>query len=278
MTVGLRAAATSGALQVGGVDAVTFDATGITSGAASQAGNAAQVFSVGPATAAAHAVRADQIQGASLTAFTTGGTGTAFTLTPSPAITAYTANQTFDVIFNAACGAAPTLQISGVATPPNLVRQLMDGSYQNLVANDFPAGWQSSVKLVSTTQALVLKLPPRTFIGNATIDLTLASGTQAITGVGFKPKYIEFMARKNATLIGSDGWSNGAANHCVYTTAAAAGSADSVDGSNCISFNDGSGNYKTAIVQSLDVNGFTLSWTKTGSPTGTGAFVYMARE
>jgi hypothetical protein len=60
------------------------------------------------------------IQNQSFQAFTTAGTSTAYTLTPTPAISAYTANQRFNVIFNATSGAAPTLQVSGVATPPLL--------------------------------------------------------------------------------------------------------------------------------------------------------------
>lgn len=49
------------------------------------------------------------------TAFTTGGTSTAFTLTPTPAITGLTAGQRFRVKFHATAGAAPTLAVSGQA-------------------------------------------------------------------------------------------------------------------------------------------------------------------
>jgi hypothetical protein len=59
-------------------------------------------------------------QNQSFTAWTTAGTSTAYTLTPTPAITSYSANQRFRVKFNAASGAAPTLQVSGVASPPLL--------------------------------------------------------------------------------------------------------------------------------------------------------------
>jgi len=110
------------------------------------------------ATVAANPARAGDIQKQTYTAFTTGGTGTAFTLTPTPAITAYTAGQEWDISFHAAAGAAPTLAISGVATPPNLVKQNTDGTYTNIAANDFPSGWQSKVKLLSATQALVRDL------------------------------------------------------------------------------------------------------------------------
>lgn len=110
-------------------------------------------------TVATNPLRATDLQSQLVTAFTTGGTGTAFTLTPAPAITAYVANQEWDISFSAACGASPTLQISGVATPPNLVKQNTNGTYSNLSAGDFPSGWQSKVKMVSTTQALVRSLP-----------------------------------------------------------------------------------------------------------------------
>lgn len=110
-------------------------------------------------TAAANPMRATDLQAQAVTAFTTGGTSTAFTLTPAPAITAYATNQEWDVSFSAACGAAPTFQVSGLAMPPNLVKQNADGTYSNLSAGDFPIGWQSKVKMVSTTQALVRSLP-----------------------------------------------------------------------------------------------------------------------
>lgn len=53
------------------------------------------------------------IQAQSLTAFTTAGAAPAFTLTPSPAITAYAAPLRFSVKFNAAAPVNGTLNVSG---------------------------------------------------------------------------------------------------------------------------------------------------------------------
>lgn len=103
--------------------------------------------------------QSQQIQEQSLIAFTTAGTSTAYTLTPTPAITAYITGQCFDITFNATCGAAPTLAISGVATPPNLVRELADGTYANIGAGEITANHTSRVRLISATQALVERLP-----------------------------------------------------------------------------------------------------------------------
>jgi hypothetical protein len=93
------------------------------------------------------------------TIYTTAGTSTAYTITPSPAITAYAVGQSFVVNFNAASGASPTLQISGIATPPNLVRSVGDGTYSNITANAIPANHRSRVTLISTTQALIEEMP-----------------------------------------------------------------------------------------------------------------------
>ena len=88
---------------------------------------------------------------------TTAGSSTAYTLSISSAVTAYVAGLTMFVTFHAACGAAPTLQINGIATPPNLVKQLADGSFANMSSADIPIGYVSRVTLVSPTQALVEK-------------------------------------------------------------------------------------------------------------------------
>ncbi len=114
------------------------------------------------------------------TIYTTAGTSTAYTITPTPAIAAYAAGQSFVVNFNAASGASPTLQISGIATPPNLVEELSDGTFTNIIANRFPANHRSRVTLISSTQALVEKLP-NIFFGTS---VATTSGTSIdITGI-----------------------------------------------------------------------------------------------
>jgi hypothetical protein len=154
------------------------------------------------------------IQNQTNTAYTTAGTATAYTLTPSPAITAYAAGQSFFVTFNAASGAAPTLTISGVATPPNLVKQIAAGTYANIAAGEIPTNHRSPVTLLSATQALVESLPfavagpnntPLSFrnrLANArfTINQRAVSGA-VVLGAG---------------VYGHDRWKAGAAG-CSYT-------------------------------------------------------------
>lgn len=108
------------------------------------------------------------------TIYTTAGTSTAYTITPNPAITAYAIGQSFVVNFNAASGTSPTLQISGIVTPPNLVRENYDGTFSNISANEIPINHRSRITLISTTQALVEKLPTVPFLSSA---INTTSGT-----------------------------------------------------------------------------------------------------
>lgn len=73
------------------------------------------------ATKSLHAVNAGQIQGQKVTAFTTAGSASAYTLSPIPAIPAYAASQGFQVTFHATGTATPTINISGRG-PVNLMQ------------------------------------------------------------------------------------------------------------------------------------------------------------
>lgn len=141
------------------------------------------------------------------TAYTTGGTSTAYTITPSPAITAYAAGQSFFLTFNAACGAAPTLAISGLGAPPNLVKQLGDGTFANLAASDIPANHRSRVTLLSATQALVEDLPPSIANGGTGAITAAAARTNlgvpaAADGTHTGATTVELVRTATATVAG----------------------------------------------------------------------------
>lgn len=217
------------------------------------------------------------IQNRSFTAFTTAGTGTAYTLTPSPAISAYAANQTFDVIFHTACLVAPTLQISGVASTINLVRQRSDGSYVDLETGSFPAGWQSPVKLINTTQALVMILPRRTVTVPATRDMTAATGSVTYSGFIGTPRSVRFSGVIDGTLCSVAGVFDGVNNYSVNSNSYALGAyyKDDTHAMTAITGVGGTGQLFT--VTSVGVNTITGTWTKGGTPdAGTLAFKMTA--
>lgn len=138
------------------------------------------------------------------TIYTTGGTATAFTLTPTPVIAAYATGQSFMVNFNAASGAAPTLTISGVGTPPNLVKENADGTFSNLVANDFPSGHRSRVTLISTTQALVERIGPF----NSLIRLNTGNGVGG-TNIAIR-RFTNIGTSQGSDITYADNAANGA--------------------------------------------------------------------
>lgn len=89
------------------------------------------------------------VQSQTDTAFTTGGTATAFTLTPVPAITANGANQRFRVKFNAASGVTPTLAVSG-QTAKNLKYYDATATKQAVTSVQIPTNWISDVEYDGT--------------------------------------------------------------------------------------------------------------------------------
>lgn len=97
---------------------VTVARGGVLSRIASDGTNIVQLneqMNVAPATTATNPVQMGQVQTQAGTAFTTGGTAPAYTLTPSPAITSYAAGQRFRVNFNAVgTTGSNTLNINGL--------------------------------------------------------------------------------------------------------------------------------------------------------------------
>jgi hypothetical protein len=132
-----------------------------------------------PATQGQHAVQASQVQGMSLTAFTTAGASPALTLTPTPAVASYSTNLRFTVTFSAASTGSDTLNISGKGAK-NLKQY--DASAAK-VAAVFAAGQISDVVYDGTDFVLLDQLPA---LGQAT-ETVLGGGkiaTQALTNAG----------------------------------------------------------------------------------------------
>ena len=110
-------------------------------------------------------------------------------------------------------------------------------------------------------------------VGSFTRDLSLASGTQAVTGVGFSPKAVIFFSTVNSSLKASWGMDDDVTavgvgyngGDIVYNTLGSS-----------ISIKDGAGNNYDGTINSLDSDGFTINWTKTASPTGTVTVNYIA--
>lgn len=99
----------------------------------------------------------------------------------------------------------------------------------------------------------------------ATRDGTASSGDVSYTGVGFLPTSITCLMVVDGTLYKSDGVADsGSVGRCIYQSAANT----LHNGSSLVSYTNYSSWAQNASIKSYDADGFTLTWTKNGSPTG----------
>jgi hypothetical protein len=106
-------------------------------------------------------------------------------------------------------------------------------------------------------------------------DMSLASGTQAVTGVGFEPKMVFLIATQtNVTQVASWGLTSsvfgaGAPIRAMYDNGYFIPGSWFAQGRLVrVRKNAGDTDNYRATLASFDSDGFTLDWVKTGSPTG----------
>ncbi|MBW2606148.1 MAG: hypothetical protein JRD05_00785 [Deltaproteobacteria bacterium] len=113
------------------------------------------------------------------------------------------------------------------------------------------------------------------YAGSNTYDLTTASGTQAITGVGFKPSAILIQGAiiSVADLFSTSYHQNGSTDGGIGQRVEAAGVRMSVHAG--VEIQTAAGSYQYGTVTAYGADGFTISWTKAGTPTGTLTYKYI---
>lgn len=109
----------------------------------------------------------------------------------------------------------------------------------------------------------------------ATRDMTAASGNVAYTGVGFQPTSVIAIASINATLVASWGFVDSALTDYGRSLLSLGTNGNHYVNQNLIYLALDTSNNQQAYVASYDADGFTLTWTKTGSPTGTGTLSFI---
>nr|WP_256344804.1 hypothetical protein [Pseudomonas gingeri] len=146
---------------------------------------------------------AGAVQGQALVAFTTTGAAPQFALAPVPAASAYTVNQRFQVSFNAAGGAAPTLNISGLGVK-NLKQY---NSFGGKVAAIIVSGQVSDVVYDGTDFVVLDALPNLTGITSAQFDNSANLATAAFVnrvGVQFSTIRSIVLSATTVTLTAAD--------------------------------------------------------------------------
>ena len=109
-------------------------------------------------------------------------------------------------------------------------------------------------------------------LGSFTRDMTAVGGAVAYTGVGFKPSAILFFGNIGGTYAQTIGIDNGTTKFCVYYSAADT-TANTVSYS-IAAYPSGAG--QLGLISAIGADGFTITWTKDGSPTGTLQIFYIA--
>lgn len=108
-------------------------------------------------------------------------------------------------------------------------------------------------------------------VGTFTHDISV-EGTQAVTGIGFKPTTVLFLALVDATSLMSVGVDDGSGSHAIQDNTA--GNYGYSNGRS-IFVSNGSSNSRASVL-SFDSDGFTITWLKSGTPTGTATVIYLA--
>jgi hypothetical protein len=111
-------------------------------------------------------------------------------------------------------------------------------------------------------------------VGGVSRATSIASGTQAITGVGFVPKAVIFFMADDGALERSFGMDQLTDRRATAWTEPGS-FMDWATGSIQYRNNTPSSKYEGQI-SSFDSDGFTITWTKTGSPTATITIFWLA--
>jgi hypothetical protein len=104
-----------------------------------------------------------------------------------------------------------------------------------------------------------------------TRDLAAATGDVAYTGVGFQPSSLILIAAVNTSVNVSVGMADsGKIVGALFGPLAGVGAGVYVDAFLCAMYMPGDNTkFQTCILKSYNADGFTLTWTKTSTPTGT---------
>ena len=112
-------------------------------------------------------------------ALTTGGTSSAFTLTPAPAISGYAENQEFDVEFHTASAGTPTVNISGLGAK-NLKYRDPLGTLVT-IGTLIPSGWRSKVTY-DGADMIVREMPQSAYNSTSTPAVGTVAGSAGSAG------------------------------------------------------------------------------------------------
>lgn len=165
------------------------------------------------------------------------------------------------------------LQVASIASINQLhVATNINASGASIVGI-MPSGASGSV-LVSrgNTVIPVFGTVPRVKASSLTRDAATASGNVAYTGVGFKPTAVVFLSIVDSTTRMSVGIDDATSSFGVPFLGTNFGES----ATNAIYQYVSAGNTHVGEIATMDADGFTITWTKAGTPTGVFTVYYLA--
>ena len=117
---------------------------------------------------------------------------------------------------------------------------------------------------------------PNIALGTFTRDQSTASGTQAVTGVGFQPRQVIFFCNEAGAARSGSGVDNGTTALSIYNNDAGTATQWGNSSTESIFASQGSGTTYSGHITTLGSDGFTITWTRAGTPTGTLTIHYYA--
>lgn len=187
----------------------------------------------------------------------------------------WTTNTGFGCNTSITAAAVPASGITGTTLASNVVTSSLT-SVGTLTGGATGAGFTIAATTSTWTGTIPAAQLPAPKIVTVSRDLTVASGNVAYTGCGFAPRALIATGGVSAgpayaLRTGMAASAGGVGNSTLYQT----GAGDVIAGQ-FIAVYDSTGTAgQTAVVASYDSDGFTLTWTKTSTPSGTATFYVM---
>jgi len=157
-----------------------------------------------------------------------------------------------------------------------------NGTVTGISAGGLPDGCIQSADIATGTiqsgdiASGVLPAGVSVHVGRFTRDSAAATASVAYTGVGFQPKAIMFMSHVDGQDQISWGFDDGTTANNKYDNSGGSDDTWGSAGSKSIMPRESSGNYQTGGVSAFGADGFTISWVKAGSASGTQYIDYLA--
>jgi len=196
-------------------------------------------------------------------------------------VTEYIVGKSFKFKANTANTGVASLNINSIGQVT--IKKMHD---QDLVTGDIEAGqivevvydgtyFQMQSQVATTPSTGMQYSDTRVKVGTFTRNIASSSGDVSYTGVGFTPTSLLILSIKDQTSSMAVGFASGSSAQGMVGRQIS-NSSDTYYTNMIAAIQDTSGNVQKANLKTFDADGFTLTWTASGSQTGTGTFIYIA--